>query len=93
MVLFVSEPTRPGRGAGGGLPATDLVLRSASYAAILGCGGDLAINGTGQCFFQRVHAMVGRELRMVELKQEVNDVCDLAGVAGRYALEFEKERP
>ena len=36
-------------------PDTDLVLRSASCAAILGLGGEEAIHDTGQRFFQRVH--------------------------------------
>ena len=35
-------------------------------------------------------AAVGRELRMVELKREVNQVCRQAGLAVRYALESEK---
>ena len=38
-------------------------------------------------------AMVGRELRMIELKQEVNALCAQAGQPPRYPLDFEKERP
>lgn len=34
-------------------------------------------------------AMVGRELRMIELKQEVNEALRQQGKAARYALEFE----
>jgi PAS domain S-box-containing protein len=34
---------------------------------------------------------VGRELRMVELKKEVNELLDLAGKPLRYKTEFEKE--
>ncbi len=34
---------------------------------------------------------VGRELRMIELKKEVNYLCGLAGQEPRYALEFEKK--
>ena len=40
-------------------------------------------------------AMVGRELRMIELKQEVNKLCAQAGQPPRYpsALDDEPERP
>ena len=36
-------------------------------------------------------AAVARELRMIELKQEVNAVCAKAGLPPPYALEFERE--
>jgi PAS domain S-box-containing protein len=36
-------------------------------------------------------AMVGRELRMIELKEEVNQLCGQSGQPPRYPLEFEKE--
>jgi PAS domain S-box-containing protein len=32
--------------------------------------------------------MVGRELRMIELKQEINQLCDQLGTSPRYDLEF-----
>jgi hypothetical protein len=35
-------------------------------------------------------AAVGRELRMIQLKQEVNELCRLHGDAERYPLEFEE---
>jgi two-component system CheB/CheR fusion protein len=40
--------------------------------------------------------MVGRELRIIEMKKEVNELCHRLGEVGRYPLEFEqdgKERP
>jgi len=37
-------------------------------------------------------AATGRELRIIELKKEVNDLCSLTGQARRYLLEFEKEK-
>lgn len=36
-------------------------------------------------------AAVGRELRMVELKKEVNALCERMGESPRYSLDFEKE--
>ena len=36
-------------------------------------------------------AMVNRELRMSELKKEVNELCKRQGAAERYPLEFEQE--
>ena len=36
-------------------------------------------------------ASVGRELRMIELKKEVNELCLQAGLTPRYPLDFEEE--
>ena len=36
-------------------------------------------------------ATVGRELRMIELKKEINELCGQAGQQPRYPLDFEKE--
>lgn len=35
--------------------------------------------------------MVDRELRMIELKKEVNELCQRQSEAPRYPLEFERE--
>ena len=37
------------------------------------------------------NAAVGRELRMLELKKEINKLCGQAGLPLRYPLDFEKE--
>lgn len=37
-------------------------------------------------------AAVGRELRMIELKKEVNDLCDQTGKPQRYPLDFEDKQ-
>jgi PAS domain S-box-containing protein len=39
--------------------------------------------------FNRV--AVGRELRMIELKKEVNELCRAQGQAARYSLDFEQD--
>ena len=36
-------------------------------------------------------AMVGRELRMIELKKEVNELSIKAGTPPHYQVDFEKE--
>jgi hypothetical protein len=36
-------------------------------------------------------AMVSRESRMIELKKEVNDLCESLGEPPRYRLDFENE--
>ena len=36
-------------------------------------------------------AMVSRETRMIELKKEINELCQRLGEPARYPLEFEKE--
>jgi two-component system CheB/CheR fusion protein len=41
--------------------------------------------------FNRV--AVGRELRMIELKREVNELCERHGEAARYPLDFAQEPP
>ncbi len=38
-------------------------------------------------------AMVGRELRMIELKQEINAVCVQFGQPPRYTLDGEEVQP
>ena len=37
--------------------------------------------------------MVGRELRMIELKQEINALCAQLGQPPRYPLQAQKEAP
>jgi hypothetical protein len=36
-------------------------------------------------------AAVGREIRMIELKKEINGLCEEAGLAPRYPLDFEEK--
>jgi len=36
-------------------------------------------------------AAVGRELRMIELKREINEMCGQLGQPPRYALDFDNQ--
>jgi len=38
-------------------------------------------------------AMTGREIRMIELKEEVNELCSRSGLPPRYPLDFMKGQP
>ena len=38
-------------------------------------------------------AAVGREIRMVDLKKEINELCRLAGQPPRYPLNFDEDQP
>jgi two-component system CheB/CheR fusion protein len=38
-------------------------------------------------------ASVGRELRMIELKKEINEMCGQEGLPPRYPLDFDEEQP
>ena len=38
-------------------------------------------------------ASMGREIRMIELKKEINELCSQAGEPPRYPLDFEKKQP
>jgi PAS domain S-box-containing protein len=38
-------------------------------------------------------ASVGRELRMIELKKEINLLCQQSGIPPRFQLDFEKDQP
>jgi GAF domain-containing protein len=52
-----------------------------SHATLRETAGDLAR-------FNR--AAIGRELRMIDLKQEINELCAAASQPARYALDFER---
>jgi hypothetical protein len=38
------------------------------------------------------HAAVGRVMRVIELKKEVNELCRRPYEAARYLLEFERDK-
>jgi len=50
-----------------------------------------ALRETNEALSRFNRVAVGRELRMIELKKEVNQLCRQAGQPARYPLEFENE--
>jgi hypothetical protein len=51
-----------------------------------------ALRATNEELARFNRAMVGRELRMIELKKEVNALCAQASQPPRYPLEFEQNQ-
>jgi PAS domain S-box-containing protein len=52
-----------------------------------------ALQATNREIEEFNRAMVGRELRMIELKQEINEVCAQLGRPPRYPFDDEEEQP
>jgi hypothetical protein len=65
------------------------IERKRAEADLVRHAEQLRLNNEELTRFNRV--AVGRELRMIELKKEVNELCARAGQPPRYPLEFEKE--
>jgi two-component system CheB/CheR fusion protein len=51
------------------------------------------LNAANEELLRFNRAMEGRELRMIELKKEINELCGRAGLPPQYPLDFEKEQP
>lgn len=64
--------------------ATDITAHKRAEDALRASNAELAR-------FNRL--MVDRELRMIELKEEINRLCAAAGQPQRYPLDFVKEQP
>ena len=67
----------------------DITRRKLAEKALRRSNEDLAHSNEDLVRFNRV--AVGRELRMIELKKEANELLARAGQAARYPLAFEKE--
>jgi len=65
----------------------DITKRKQSEEALRQAGVELRRDADELERFNRL--MVGRELRMIELKKEVNELCGQRGQAARYSLNFE----
>jgi PAS domain S-box-containing protein len=65
----------------------DITERKKSEEDLLRSHSELRAHAEELARFNRV--AVGREMRMVELKKEVNELCRRLGEAARYPLEFE----
>lgn len=67
----------------------DITERKKNEEALLHSHAELSARAEELARFNR--AAVGREIRMIELKKEVNDLCRRLGEAARYPLEFERD--
>ncbi len=67
----------------------DYVERKKNEEALLHSHAELSAHAEELARFNR--AAVGREMRMIELKKEVNELCLRLGEAARYPLEFERD--
>ena len=75
---------------GASLIAHDISRRKATEEALALRHGELRAQAEELTRFNR--AAVGRELRMIELKQEINELCHRLGESARYSIEFYQER-
>jgi PAS domain S-box-containing protein len=78
-----------GRVVGGINMLMDITERKKNEEALLNNHAELSARAEELARFNR--AAVGRELRMIDLKKEVNDLCLRLGEAPRYPLEFERD--
>jgi len=78
-----------GRVVGGINMLIDITERKKNEEALLRSHAELSSHAEELARFNR--AAVGREMRMIELKKEVNELCLRLGEAARYPLEFERD--
>ncbi|HSQ04435.1 MAG TPA: PAS domain S-box protein, partial [Burkholderiales bacterium] len=69
--------------------ARDITARKQADKALAQSHAELQLRAEELARFNSV--AVGRELRMIELKKEVNELCQRHGEVERYPLEFERE--
>ena len=67
----------------------DITQRKRAEEALAQAHAELQSHAEELTRFNR--AAVGRELRMIELKKEINELCQRHGEPARYPLEFEEE--
>ena len=67
----------------------DITQRKQAEEALAQSHAELRSHAEELSRFNR--AAVGRELRMIELKKEINELCRRHGESARYPLEFEEE--
>jgi PAS domain S-box-containing protein len=78
-----------GRIVGGVNMLMDITEHKKNEGALLHSHAELGAHAEELARFNR--AAVGREMRMIELKKEVNELCLRLGEAARYPLEFERD--
>jgi two-component system CheB/CheR fusion protein len=79
-----------GRVVGASKVARDITERKRAQDALSRAHAELQAHAEELTRFNSV--AVGRELRMIELKKEINELCQRQGEPARYPLEFEEER-
>jgi PAS domain S-box-containing protein len=77
-----------GRIVGGINMLMDITERKKNEEALLCSHAELSAHAEELARFNR--AAVGREMRMIDLKKEVNELCLRLGEVARYPLEFER---
>jgi PAS domain-containing protein len=78
-----------GRVVGGINMLMDITEQKKNEEALLQSHAGLSAHAEELARFNR--AAVGREMRMIELKKEVNELCLRLGEAARYPLGFERD--
>ena len=68
---------------------TDITDRKRAVEALAASHAELQAHAEELMRFNS--AAVGRELQMIELKKEINELCQRQGEPARYSLEFERE--
>ncbi len=71
------------------LAMEDVTERKQAVDALVASRAELESHAEELERFNR--AAVGRELQMIELKKEINELCGRQGEPARYPLEFERE--
>jgi PAS domain S-box-containing protein len=89
-VTFSSAPIREdGRISGLVVVFQEITERKRAEEAIRKSEADFRSHAEDLARFNRI--AVGRELRMIELKKEINELCERQGQPPRYSLDFEQE--
>jgi two-component system CheB/CheR fusion protein len=65
------------------------IKRARAIAALR--AGEASLRASNHDLARFNRAAVGRELRMIELKREINEMCNQLGQPARYPLDFDNQ--